>query len=459
MKKILLLATCVATMTIASAQTSGYNMIVKLTNGSTYTVPADSVDEVTFQPVSGEDEVFNILDEEHIPNAKFRQYVYENIANHQDVFTNVQAAAYTGELNLVGCDLANSQGLEYFKNITTLIIRSNQSLAELDLSEFTNLRKLDTYNCWALKDLKLCPDAPLEYLDISVTILYKYNITPFKNTLKYINLGGLKYTNSDLNLHDFMVADTIKVPNNAFTSADLSNMTNLKYIELYQNKLTSVNVSGCTNLGALYLHYNSLSSIDITDCTNMQYIAVSSNPAISEIDLSNQKASLVQVLIDNTKISSIDVKGCVNLEFLQCGYTSITEAPDLSDCTKLQYVRFEHTAIDSLDLTNNKALVEIACYNTNLHWLTCEDMPNLEMINAFDNKQMQGFTMRNLPALSQLSAYRNTVMGPRVDISQGLNHNATFYLHENPNLHEIKVWEGFNDNQTWYDDGVSIVTE
>lgn len=110
MKKIFLALMAVAGLaTCAQAQTT-YNMNVRLNDGTVVTYAADDVAEVTFDEA---EQPYNILTEEFIPDAVLRDYIKTNIANGEDVYTNIQAAAYNGVININHCGCLTSRAWSF----------------------------------------------------------------------------------------------------------------------------------------------------------------------------------------------------------------------------------------------------------------------------------------------------------------------------------------------------------
>ena len=64
---------------------------------------------------------------------------------------------------------------------------------------------------------------------------------------------------------------------NQISSADLSQNTELKYVDLDGNQLSSMNVSALSRLDTLYLASNKLTSLDVTKNTELLYLDVAKN--------------------------------------------------------------------------------------------------------------------------------------------------------------------------------------
>ena len=448
MKRFFTAAACLAMMAGATAQTdNNFEMRVKLTDGTTQIFKVAQVDKVTFAHEGEEDpsEAVNILDEAHIPNATILNWVKNNLADGGDVYTDQQAAAYTGEINLPWYGLYDIKGLENFPNITSLNLSGNSRLETLDLSVFSKLQRLDCGWCSQVAELTLNEQAPLQYINISGTKLYKYDLSDYTNTLTKIEIAQLNYSDGDIDFHDFAKLDTIKAGTNDFRSLDLSGMSNLVMVDVYSNNLTAVNLTGCTGLKELNVSSCNIASIDIADCPILEQLYVQNNPQLTTVDLSQLRATLTVFNGSKTAISQIDFDGFSLLKTIELQDTPITEAPDLSECTALEKIRLENTNITSVDLNHCKNLVELQCYNTKLESLTLSDMPQLQTVQLNNNPNLTSIDIQNAPNCSFSAT--NCNLQKRLDLSRGLATSGWYALRGNPNLKEIKVWPEFGEGE------------
>ncbi|MGQ7946823.1 T9SS sorting signal type C domain-containing protein [Flavobacterium sp. WC2509] len=83
-------------------------------------------------------------------------------------------------------------------------------------------------------------------------------------------------------IQDFSSLQTLQCGSNSLTgSLNLSMLTHLTKIELWDNQLTSINVTGLTNLTYLDCYFNSISSLDVSTLTNLTYLDCSYNSLTS----------------------------------------------------------------------------------------------------------------------------------------------------------------------------------
>lgn len=438
MKKIFIALMAVASIaTCANAQTT-YNMNVRLNDGTVVTYAADDVVEVTFDQV----EVFNILTEEHIPDAALRAYIQENIADGAETYTNLQAAAYTGAIDLSGKNVFNTTGLEYFTNLQELSVHGLK-IQSLDISALKNLHSLDCSNCNFLSTIISDQMDKLESFNISNCKQLKgYDLTQLPSCLKRLSIASMDYTS--IPLSQFPQLETLEANLNKLTTLDFQGSTYIKTIAASGNTLTSVNLNGCENMEYLLVSYNSsLNSLDITGCNKIEYLYIQST-LISDIDLTEVSATLKELNVSGNGLTSLDISQCHELTYLECQSNNLTGGINFNANTKLQVLRIEENHLNSVDLSNCNELQELNCYSMDelTSLVLPDDQSHMTLINAFSIPNVTSLNVGNMSSINYLNVYVTGLT--RIDISQ-CNHDAIgIYLFYNDNLRQIKVWPDFD---------------
>ncbi len=201
-------------------------------------------------------------------------------------------------LSVTGNDLQiyDLEGIQYFSNISCLII-SGYSLENIpDLSGLTNLTSLQIEqvpNITSLGDLSCL--SSLTYLSVRYT------------GLTTINLFGIS------SLEDLFISN-----NDSLTViSGLSGLTNLNSLGIQRNNLTNIpSLSGLDNLTDLYTEESMLLNVpDISELVNLNHVAFVNCQQITNLP---------------------DLSGLINLEILQIVYCSqLTELPELSGLESL----------------------------------------------------------------------------------------------------------------------------
>lgn len=146
--------------------------------------------------------------------------------------------------------LTSLAGIEHFKNLTTLIAKS-QAIESLDLSANTALTAIDVQNN------KLT----------SITL-------PQAENLQEVNVGR-----------------------NQLTELNASNLPNLEFLDCSYNNISQLDITGTPSLLTLYVNSNNLSSIDISNAAGITAFGCDQNPG-------NGSVFAVKAWFDNTNIPS-----------------------------------------------------------------------------------------------------------------------------------------------------------
>lgn len=159
--------------------------------------------------------------------------------------------------------LTSLKGIEYFPNLETIKIQYASQLTEVDLSHNTKLKNIQISDGGALETLILGDNQNLETLNV-------YN-NKLSGSFSLTNIPNLKSVNIGIN---------------NFSSVDLSNNPNLTSISVGANKIENIDVSGDGELMNLNLFNNKLKDIDLSTNTKLESLNVQMNN-LTELDLSS----------------------------------------------------------------------------------------------------------------------------------------------------------------------------
>ncbi len=194
-------------------------------------------------------------------------------------------------------------------------------------------------------------------------------------TVKVYDSGINKiiFTNSYLTSIDVTNASNLEFldcSSNQLTSLDLTQNTLLTNLIFDNNQLTSLDLTNNTALTNLYCLSNQLTSLDLTHNTALTDLYCSSNQ-LTSLNLS-QNASLSNLLCDNNQLTSLDITHDAALTYVYCPSNQLTSL-DVTQNIALKYLYCMSNQLTSLDLTNNIALTGLNC-SSNL--LTILDLTN-----------------------------------------------------------------------------------
>lgn len=334
---------------------------------------------------------------------------YDNKLTNLDISKNTLLKTLNCQDNkLTELNLQNNTALEVLycgRNLLTdLNISSNIALMELscrenefqtiNLKSNTELFRIDCFHC------------SLPTLDVS------------NNTkLTELYCGGNKITNLDVSQNTLLKIfspsggyqewyGSSKIPENLFTSIDLSNNKELEQLYLENCQLLeTLDISNNTKLKTLSCGSTNITSLDLSknlqltyfDCVGIHITSldVSNNTKleslrcywtdIQELDISKNTA-LTELLCSNEKLKSIDLSNNLELVSVQCTYSPITSL-DVSKLAKLKELYCYNCRLFALDITNNPLLEEIRVGNQQ-----DENWNSIELTLTLTSAQNQKFS-------------------------------------------------------------------
>ena len=287
--------------------------------------------------------------------------------NNKDNFTSIDELQYyrnINGLNLQGNkNLAGELNFNKYPQITNRIILSGSPLvtkvnitgldkiAELQAHHLNGLKEVVTGNNTKLMALGLYENKSLESVDAS-------NM-PALTTLKTYSSSNIKTINT-------------------------TNSPKLKELNASSNSsLTAViGLDGNRDLESFTAFQAKIESYDFSLQTKLKVINLTSSAAKEIKGLDKVGASLVDLIIPNSKITSIDISQNPNLTRLDVNQLKGMTSLDVSHNKKLKYLKTSFTPLTSLDLSNNTNLTELNVTHNKLSSLDIRHMTNLEKLYA-----------------------------------------------------------------------------
>lgn len=251
-------------------------------------------------------------------------------------------------------------GIEKFTALRYLNVRKN-AIEAVDLSHNTELVNLNLSGN-AITSLDLTKNTRLEIIDCS------------ENPLPALELGGCTNLRS-LTANDcpFMLLDIgrntrltyLEVSYTELSSLDLSKNTELVTLIISNNQFESIDISKNTRLSSFNCFNNSIRSFDFTRNKSLSSVTVSGNE-ISELDLSGLNALNYLNCSSNPNLTEVDVSGKVALTELICHQCALTKL-DIAGCGALHYIYCFNNRLTNLDITpmgrDSKGLYTLWCGN------------------------------------------------------------------------------------------------
>ena len=282
----------VAGMISAAMMTSGISVQAADFSDDTSTVEEQSVDAAEeeapdvedgseFQSDAAEASSAVAVSSANFPDAKFRQYILDNIDTDKDKMLSAAEIKAAKTIDVSGLGISNLKGIESFTYATDLFAANNK-LTSVNITKNTKVAYLNLSNNSLAGTLDLSKCTNLRVVKYGSNKLTKV-VMPSKKYLKnldFVDASSNKFTtqaNAGLNIGDTDYVKNlseVNVSNNAITSFNCAGFQGI--LDLRNNKITNLKLENSkegSQVVSLYLDGNSLSKTPSIDFTP-EWIAV-----------------------------------------------------------------------------------------------------------------------------------------------------------------------------------------
>lgn len=143
-------------------------------------------------------------------------------------------------------------------------------------------------------------------------------------------------------------------------SLDLSQNTELGYLDCNGCKLTVLDVSQNTKLEKLYCTDNKLTALDVSHNAALESLACSGND-LKTLDIS-RNTELESLICDECGLAELDVSQNTKLDYLACSDNDL-KTLDINRNTELKTIYCDNNGLESLDISQNMYLETLQCEN------------------------------------------------------------------------------------------------
>ena len=313
------------------------------------------------------------VDAAHFPDPVFRMYVEDNADSNESGWLSVNEMEAMEEIYLnvtAFADLTSVEGIDYFPEVTELIIENTPLLAGIDLSGNTKITSLEISNT-GLTTLNVS-GLQLEYLDCirnQMTSLNLGNQPALTHLYCYGNPGikTLDIRNAPL-LLDAVINGTMSVPD----WGDLYEgpMGGVLYVDAGTELITSkcIPVDSAHFPDEIFRDYVR----DHFDLNTSGWLSPAEISGATEI-----------VLDANAGLTSLQgIEYLTELTYLEVDDSPLLESVDISGNNKLSNVNFYNTGLIALDVDGLR-LTYLSCDDSPLEALTLGVQPNLKSLTCY----------------------------------------------------------------------------
>ncbi|MFC7348547.1 T9SS type A sorting domain-containing protein [Chryseobacterium zhengzhouense] len=301
-------------------------------------------------------------------------------------------------------NITNLAGIEYYTNLTTLMIKNNPITAPVDLSQNTQLQNVRLGFGTAVTSANLTGLTQLKYLNIGLA----------PNT-------PLNVLNKPL-LEEIIIEGT---PSGGLSTIDVSQNPVLKKLWINNNNLTSINVTQNPLLEELVLQKNtnittSILTLDVSQNPALKILNIGGHTMIPSINVSSNPA-LERLFLGSTAITSLNLTNNTLLKFLDITNDNFANGINLQNQPLLEEFHASTANLPNLDLSNNSNLQAISIIN---NYIPTINVSHLSQLYRFDagNNLFTSIDLSNNPNLKYVNFLKNQLM-KYINLKNGFNQN------------------------------------
>lgn len=396
-----------------------------------------------------------------IPDANFKSYLLAEEAINTNGDNEIQfseAKSFYGSINCYFMDIEDLTGIEAFINISDLYCQGNK-LSHLDISNNPYLYNVDC-SMNNLTELNTSSNSYLEGLYCGLNAISVLDISNNPN-LKSLHCHINQINSLDVSKNPFLV--DVYCFKNELETLDFSAQKDLNLLDCANNKLTSLNIANGNNenIGHLYVQYNyNLFCIKIDQDYKPLSNWIKDDAAVynSDCDTAVEVVTIPDenfkaYLLSNKEINTngdneIQLAEAQNFyDTIDCGNLQISDLTGIEAFVNLSSLYCYANPISTIDISNNKRLLNFNCINNNLTTLDVSQNTNLLGLYCSGN-QLQSIDLTNNTELLEFYCDYNFSL-TSLNIANGnndsiLNFNTTYTA-----LNCIQIDQGFEPGENW----------
>ncbi len=249
----------------------------------------------------------------------------------------------------------------------------------------------------------------------------------------------------DANFKNALLAHGVTITGSGISKIDINDDGEIQVSEAnaYTGHITceSLSISDLTGIEAfpgvtsIYCSYNQLTNLNLSQNSQLRYLDCSGN-SLTSLDLSNNMLLETLLCSYNSQLSSLNLGNITGLTYIECQSNGLSSL-DVSHNTALASFNCSYNSIVNLDVSYNTSLTDINCRNNLLSSLDVSQNISLEYLFCSYNRIIDLDVSQN-QNLRGLTCWNNRLTSLKVD--NGNNNNiSSFSAINNPDLTCIQV--------------------
>ena len=213
---------------------------------------------------------------------------------------------------------------------------------------------------------------------------------------------------------------------------DLSNCSNLEKIDIScsdntkRNAITSVILKGCSKIKKIEAKFNQLTNLDLTGCTNLEVLDCFNNrletlvipsKALTQVNASNNilagtldianNKKLVELNVANNNLDKLEIAGCNELRRLNCSSNQLYTL-NLALSTNLVELNISNNSFENIDITKLLNLREFNCSNNRIKSFDISKSTEIVSLRCSNNR-LETLDLSGIRYITELFAHNNSL--------------------------------------------------
>ena len=351
---------------------------------------------------------------ENIPDEIFFKYLLDHFDTNKDGKLSQAEADAVKEINFSSDEFleVSVAGIEYFKNLEKLTLKSVYVGDTLNLNANTGLKELYLNNT-NVQYLDISMITGLEILDCHSNQIKELDVSN-NPALKILNCSYNEIEVLDVSKNPLL--EILKCEFNNIADLEVSNLPLLSTLHCQNNRLTSINILQNPELQDLEISNNEIAFLNLTQNQKLRRLFCSGT-SINALDIRNTVIDSLSCKSINLK--SLNAQGSQTLKWLECSaYAEIINAGE-STLETINY--YPRTISDGYYYTSGCMLSLNNCPNLKAFYFAQEysyphgsvhiydagmismEFSNCTSLQTFNANFISGLKIDNCPALKELT--------------------------------------------------------
>ena len=299
-----------------------------------------NIEGLCVQLIEGYEEEFYYSGLTYIPDENLEAYLIEiGVDDVLDGYIITNNALGVSSVAPDAEDIYVDGGSIDFYDFENRFLNRLTSLAGIEA--LPNITQMNL-RCHNLDSINISQNSNLQYFYANFNSFYKVDTSGNPNLLQFAIDNNLIVPELDFSNNNSLIG--LAIPNIETGSyigsggyIDVSNLSELEFLDIPGNFLTSIDISSNINIGEIRAGRNNLTEIDISNNNEIWKLQLGENN-ISEINISHLD-QLWEFSIGDNPISSIDFSGnplLYDLHISNCNLSGVLDVSMLNDLRKLR---------------------------------------------------------------------------------------------------------------------------